>query len=193
MRPALTRGRWTPAAAVLIAFTMTGCTIPTTRYSVAIPNTLALREAGLSPVSVGEIRKDRKTRPDVDKLKTRASTLTSPYGSYTAYLREALANELEYADLLDANSSIRIDGVLLRNDMGGTPEREYADLSARLTVSRNGIVAYEATQSIRYEWDAAFFGGVAISRSAANYRAGVQRLIAAFIADPAFLDALRAR
>lgn len=188
--PGIRRGM---LAAILVATLTTGCTVPATRYSVAIPNTLALREAGLSRVSVGEIRKDRKARPDVDKLKSRASTLASPYGSYTAYLREALANELEHADLLDADSAIRIDGVLLRNDMGGTPEREYANLSARLTIRRGGAVVYDATKAIRHEWQSSFFGGVAVSRSADNYRAGVQRLIAAFIADPAFLDALRAR
>jgi hypothetical protein len=170
-----------------------GCTLPAANYSVSLPNTLALREAGLPKIKVGEIRKEPRSRADVDKLRSRGSTLVSPYGSYTAYLREALTNELDHADLLDANSTIRIDGTLLHNDIEGDAEREYAVLTARFTVNRDGTVAYESTKTVRHEWDSSFVGAVALPRSAANYRAGVQRLIAAFIADPDFTKALRAR
>ena len=38
-----------------------------------------------------------------------------------------------------------------------------------------------------------FLGAVAVPRAMANYQIGVQRLIAAFIADPAFVAALKAR
>jgi len=186
----------TAARAVALLWAMlaaAGCTLPAARYHVAVDNTLALREAGLSKVRVGEIRKDPKARPDVDKLASRGTTLASPYGSYAAYLREALANELEHADLLDANSGLSIDGVLLRNEIRRSSEREYTELEAHLTVRRDGVVTYEGTRSARFEWESVALGGVAVSRSASNYQAGVQRLIAAFIADPAFLQALRAR
>ena len=60
-------------------------------------------------------------------------------------------------------------------------------------MTRGGDVTYRATKSARYEWASVYPGDVAIPRAMTNYQAGVQRLIAAFIADPAFVAALRKR
>lgn len=180
------------AALLAASLFATGCTLNGPRYSPFIGNTLALREAGLDQVRIGEIRKDPQAKRNVDKVKARAMTVTSAYGSYTAYLREALATEFDHADLLDTNSTISIDGVLLGNELGGGL-KDYAALQAQLTITRDGKTAWQGTKAARYEWDAAFLGEVAIPRSIANYQIGVQRLIAAFIADPEFVAALRKR
>ena len=175
--------------------TMAGCglVMNTPRYSVHVSNTVALREAGLAKASVGEIVKDPGSRRDVDRVKARAMTLGSPYGSFTAYLREALVAELDHADLYSAESPVRIDGVLLRNEVPGDGENDTVIVEAELTVTRDGVQVYRARKSGRYEWRSTFPGDVAIPRMAANYQTGVQRLVAAFIADPAFVAALRAR
>jgi hypothetical protein len=181
------------AAMLAMSLLATGCTINGPRYNPFVGNTLALREAGLEKVAIGVIRKDPESRADVDKVKARAMNVTSPYGSYTAYLREALAAEFDHADLLDAGSAISIDGVLLANTLGGGMDKEIAGLQAQLTVTRDGKSAWQGTKSARYEWASAFLGEVAIPRAIANYQIGVQRLIAAFIADPEFVAALRKR
>jgi hypothetical protein len=181
------------AAMLAMSLLATGCTINGPRYNPFVGNTLALREAGLEKVAIGVIRKDPESRADVDKVKARAMNVTSPYGSYTAYLREALAAEFDHADLLDAGSAISIDGVLLANTLGGGMDKEFAGLQAQLTVTRDGKTAWQGTKSARYEWASAFLGEVAIPRAIANYQIGVQRLIAAFIADPEFVAALRKR
>ncbi|MEO8061476.1 MAG: hypothetical protein ABI821_01875 [Pseudomonadota bacterium] len=177
-------------AACLLA---TGCTLAGPRYNTFVGNTLALREAGLEKVKIGEIRKDPQAKGNVDKVKARAMNVTSPYGSYTAYLREALASEFDHADLLDAASPISIDGVLLENSLAGAAHKEFAALQAQLTITRDGKTAWQGIKSARYEWDSAFLGEIAIPRAIANYQIGVQRLIAAFIADPEFAAALRKR
>jgi hypothetical protein len=181
-------------AAALLAASLfaTGCTLNGPRYSPFIGNTLALREAGLDKVRIGEIRKDPQAKRNVDKVKARAMTVTSAYGSYTAYLREALATEFDHADLLDTGSTISIDGVLLANELGGGL-KDYAALQAQLTITRDGKAAWQGTKSVRYEWETVFLGEVAIPRAIANYQIGVQRLIAAFVADPEFVAALRKR
>jgi hypothetical protein len=181
------------AATLALCLLATGCTINGPRYNPFVGNTLALREAGLDKVAIGEIRKDPQCRDDVDKVKARAMNVTSPYGSYTAYLRAALAAEFDHADLLDAGSVVSIDGVLLGNTLAGGKGREFAALQAQLTVTRDGKTAWQGTKSARYEWESAFLGEVAIPRAIANYQIGVQRLIAAFIADPEFVAALRKR
>jgi hypothetical protein len=182
------------AGLAVLCFTVTGCfTFTGPRYNHHIGNTLELRAAGLDKVNVGEIRKDPAVRGDVDKVSTRASTVLSPYGSYTAYLREALSSEFDHADLLDASSGVRIDGVLIRNELAGSLDREYAALAAELTVTRGTEVTYRATKVARYEWQSTYPGEVAIPRAISNYQVGVQRLIAAFIADPEFVAALKKR
>jgi len=182
------------ACVLLIACGLaTGCTMTGPRYNVHVGNTLALREAGLEKVRIGEIGKDPKAKTNVDKVSARAVSVESPYGSYTAYFREALTNEFDHADLLDTGSALRIDGVLLGNTLAGGMNMEYAALEAQLTVTRDGKTAWQGTKSARYEWESAFLGDIAIPRAIANYQIGVQRLIAAFIADPEFVAALRKR
>jgi hypothetical protein len=175
---------------------LAGCgtmVVNTPRYTVHVSNTVALREAGLSTVSVGDFAKEPGARHDVDRVKARALTLASPYGSFTAYLREALAAEFDHADLYAPGSPIRIDGVLLRNAAQGAGDRDSIVVDAELTVTRDGVQVYRARKSGRYEWHSTIPGDVAIPRMAANYQTGVQRLIAAFIADPEFAAALRPR
>jgi hypothetical protein len=161
------------------------------RYNHHVGNTLELRAAGLDKVSIGEVRKHPEARVDVDELRSQTLYIESPYGSYTAYLQEALKIEFDHADLLDPASSVRIDGVLLRNGFGQSADREFVELEAELTIWRGTEIAYRGTRSARYDWHANYH--VAMSRAVANYQAGVQRLIAAFIADPEFVAALRKR
>jgi hypothetical protein len=181
------------AALLTTSLFATGCTITAPRYNTFVGNTLALREAGLDKVRIGEIRADANSKGKIEKVHARAMTVASPYGTYTAYLREAMAAEFDHADLLDANSTTSIDGVLLENRLGGDAPNDFCSLQAQLTITRGGTTAWQGTKSVRYEWDAAFLGEIAIPRSIANYQIGVQRLIAAFIADPEFAAALRKR
>jgi hypothetical protein len=181
-------------AALLTCLPLVACgTLTGTRYSPHISNTLALRDAQLAKVSVGTIATDPDSKEDVERVMARAMYVNSVYGSYTAYLREALTSELDHADLLDPASAIRIDGVLLRNELGGESGRENVIVEAELTVTRDGVTAYRGQKTGTLSWESVYPGEVAIPRAIANYQAGVQRLIAAFIADPAFVAALKPR
>lgn len=179
--------------ALLLAPLLVGCTLTGPRYSAHVSNTLALRDAGLDKVQVGEFRKDPHAKRDVERLKARAMTVESAYGSYTAYVREAFASEFDHADLLDPGSHVRIDGVLLRNQLGDANGKDFALVEAELTVTRDGTIVYRGRKNARFEWDAAFLGDIAIPRMISNYQVGVQQLIAAYIADPEFVSALKKR
>jgi hypothetical protein len=170
-----------------------GCTMVGPRYPAHVSNTLALREAGLAKVQVGEFRRDPRARRNVDRLTARAMKITSAYGTYTAYLREAFSSEFDHADLLDPGSGVRIDGTLLRNELAAGPDGDYALIEADVTVTRDGAIAYRGEKTARFEWKSAFPAEVAVPRAIANYQVGVQRLIAAYIADPEFVTALKKR
>lgn len=178
---------------VLCAALASGCAATAPRYAPQIGTTLELRAAGFDKVSIGKVVKDAGVKKDVNKLRARAVTVSSPYGSYTEYFREALMAEFDHAELLDAAAPLRIDGVLTHNVLGGNMDREYAEIGATLTVTRGGQVVYNAAKTARHDWESSFLGAVAIPRAIENYRVGVQRLIAAFIADPQFAAALKKR
>ena len=87
----------------------------------------------------------------------------------------------------------RIDGVLLRNQLGDANGTDFALVETELTVTRDGTLVYRGRKNARFEWDAAFLGDIAIPRMISNYQVGVQQLIAAYIADPEFVSALKKR
>ena len=182
------------ALLVLLAAAGPGCgTLTGTRYSPLIGTTLALREARLGKLSVGTISTGPESNRNVERVMARAMFVESAYGTYTAYLREALTAEFDHADLLEPASPVRIDGVLLQNELGSEPGGENVIVEAELTVTRDGAIAWRGRKTGHLAWKSVYPGDVAIPRAMSNYQAGVQRLIAAFIADPAFVAALKPR
>jgi hypothetical protein len=170
---------------------LAGCATNAPKYNSDFDNVGKLRSADLAPARIGAITKDEKAKEDVDHVTLRGGALQSPYGSYTAYLREALQEEFEDARLLDANSQIEVAGVLLKNTVDTGVSTGSAEVSARLNVKRAGTVVYEDTKSAHIEWDSNFVGAIAIPRANENYPKALQKLLGEFYADPKFLAALK--
>jgi hypothetical protein len=168
-----------------------GCATNAPKYNTDFDNVAKLRAATLAPVRIGEITKDPASKQDVNSITIRGGTLTSPYGSYTAYLREALEQEFTDARLLEANSQIEISGVLLRNEVDAGISKGTAEVDARLVVKRSGGVAYDDVKTAQLEWGSNFVGAIAIPRANENYPKVLQKLLGEFYADPKFLAALK--
>ena len=169
-----------------------GCTIVAPGYRGSVGNIDKLKAAHLGGVVIGSITKDSASKSDVDQLTIRGSTYSSPYGSFTAYFQEALTQEFRDAGLRDAASKVEVSGVLIRNELDGSGiSLGFAEIEARLTVRRSGVVAFEATKATRIEWPSNFIGAVAIPRAAQSYPLVVQKLLAEFYSDAAFTDALK--
>jgi hypothetical protein len=106
----------TPVVALLILL-ITGCSTIAPKYNTDFNNISQLRREKLNPARVGTVTKETAAKSDVDSLAIRGGTYESPYGSYTAYLAEALKQELDDARLLDPLSQIEVSAVLLRNSL----------------------------------------------------------------------------
>ncbi len=179
------------ALLVVCAIAM-GCSTNAPKYNSNMDNVGKLRAANLAPTNIGPISKDPTAKVNVDKLTIRAGTYSSPYGSFTAFLQEALKQEFEDARLLDPNSKIEISGVLVRNVLDGSgASLGFAEMEARLMVKRDGATAYDASKSARIEWESSFAGAVAIPRANQNYPNVIQKLLGEFYADPKFIAALK--
>jgi hypothetical protein len=185
--------RYRSALCTLVAAAvLAGCAATAPRYPTNYPAVTELRAAGLAPVRVNAFTAAPGADRRIESLTIRGGKLSSPYGTYVAYLSEALKDDLDHAGLLDEQSGVALDGVLIRNSIDGSGfTTGFAEIEARLTVSRAGAPVYEATKAVRHEWPSNMVGAVAIPRAISNYGAAVRKLLADFYADPGFTAALR--
>lgn len=178
-------------SAVVVTGALSACSMIAPKYNTNFDNVDRLRSVQLESVTVGAFEKDAKAY-DVNRLTIRGSSLNSPYGSYTAYLQEALRQELDDARLLDPKSHIELSGVLMRNELDGSGiTTGYAEIEARFVVRRDGKVRFDKVKTARHEWESSFVGAIAIPRAQQNYPQVVQKLLTALYLDVEFLEALK--
>ncbi|HLO78002.1 MAG TPA: hypothetical protein VK196_16225 [Magnetospirillum sp.] len=175
---------------VLCTLMISACSIKANEYSFSPENVQALREAGSSKVRLGAVTSQMKD--ESAGIHLRAASMVSPYGSYAAYLKEALRQELEEAGRLTIDSDAEISGTLTKNefDASGISVGEGA-LAAVFTVRRGGKPVYERIHEAKITWESAFSGAVAIPRAVGEYRKLMQKLVQQLLHDPAFLEAIR--
>lgn len=182
--------KWIGAALLMAG--LSACSTVAPKYNSNFDNVAALRSQPLRPIKVGDVTKEQDAKTNVDKLTIRAGDYASPYGSFTAYLQNALKQELDDARLLDANSDLQISGVLLKNQLDASgASKAYAAVEARFIVRQSSVVKYDAIKSARYEWDSSFAGNVAIPKANQNYPVVIQKLLTALFEDAAFIAAIK--
>jgi hypothetical protein len=177
-------------ALILVMLTLSGCAITAPRYVVLPEEVQALREAQGSKVRLG----DFTAAPGLATATTisiRANPMTSPYGSYAEYLKEALHQEFDLSGRLAPDSAIEITGVLTENDISAPIGTGSARLAARIVVRRGGAVTYDQVQTASLAWDSVYLSPVAIPQAVNEYPAVVQRLVTALVHDQSFLAAIR--
>lgn len=168
-----------------------GCSINAPKYTLAVNNVQALRDAGDARVKVGSVTAQGEEAND-ESIGLRGSPMRSPYGSYSNYLREALTQELREAKMLDENAQIEISAVLLKNDVHAAGfVTASAEIEARFKVIRAGQAAYDKVKSARIEWGSNFIGSIAIPRAQQHYPELVTALAAQLYADRDFLAVLK--
>jgi hypothetical protein len=180
---------WGVLAACML---FTGCATTAPKYNTNFDNVAKLRAADLAPAKIAVMTKESGAKSDVDSLTIRGGSYKSPYGSYTAYVREALKQEFNDARLDDPNSTVEVGGVLLRNVLDASGfSRAFAEIEARIQVKRDQKIVYNSIKTARVEWDSSFVGAVAIPRAAQSYPSVIQKLLGELYADPQFLAALK--
>lgn len=177
---------------VLVGASMSACTLNAPRYDAGLANTMTLRHAGIQPLAVGQISSPKASGVNVEHLTIRGSTYASPTGSFKSYIRDALIEELARAEILDDKSHLRLDGILLRNELNGANmSTGYADIEMEFIVKRNEETLFDKKIVGREEWPSSFVGAVAIPRAANNYPLAIRRLVSNLIADDEFISAVR--
>ncbi|MBI5898094.1 MAG: hypothetical protein HZB40_02580 [Rhodocyclales bacterium] len=180
------------SALVALVVLTGGCAIVAPNYSPSIDNVQLLKNGKIAQTKVGSFQ-SAADPANANPISLRGSSLQSPYAnSYAAYLTEALRLELSLAGKLDANSTIEISGVLLRNDLDASGvSKGFGEISANFVVTRNGVRQFDKTKSARLEWESSFVGAIAIPNAQQSYPRMVKNLLSDLFSDPEFVKALQ--
>jgi len=176
----------------MLLFFVLGCSTVAPLYNTDFNNISHLRGEKLNSVKVGSVKKDLQEKENVDYLTLRGGKYESPNGSFTAYLEDALKQELDDARLLDSSSKIEVSAVLLKNMLDGSGiSIGIAEIEARFLVNKEGTLTYDKIMTASHTWESSFAGAIAIPRAHQNYPIVVQKLLGKLFTDPEFMAALR--
>lgn len=170
----------------------TACTMLAPKYNTSFENIAPLREEHLKKVAVGDVKPDPSVKQDgTESLSLRAAPFKSPYGSFSAYLKEALSQELEDAHLLDPKSPIEITAYILKNEISVPMDTGSAALTARFVVSHGTEKLFDKVKDASTTWPSSFFGATALSAGQINYPIVYQKLLQSLFSDIDFIGALK--
>jgi PBP1b-binding outer membrane lipoprotein LpoB len=177
--------------ALFLAAFLSGCSFTAPPYSPQVDNVAKLQDAG--PVKVGEFTTAPKPRNSSDTISLRGSKMHSPINdSYSAYLADALKQELSLAEKVSDTSTTEVTGTLQKNDLDATGfSKGEGEIEARFVVTKAGTVSYDQVKSAQTTWKSSFIGSVAIPAAIQAYPALVQKLLDSLFSDPAFINALK--
>jgi outer membrane protein assembly factor BamE (lipoprotein component of BamABCDE complex) len=176
---------------LLLLLAITGCSTIAPKYNTDFNNISQLRREKLNAARVGTVTKETAAKSDVDSLTIRSGSFLSPYGSYTAYLAEALKQELDDARLLDPMSQIEVSAVLLKNSIDVPASTGVAEIEARFVVRNAATTKFDKIKIVRQTWESSFAANMAVPRAHQNYPIAMQKLIGQLFSDPDFIAALK--
>lgn len=170
---------------------MTGCSTTAPVYPASVNNLQALKAAKGTTVNVGPFTADGAAANNAS-IGLRAVQMTSPKGSYSNYLHDALVQDLTDAGLYDAKSGTQVTAVLLKNDISAAGVSTASGMiEARFTVSRDGKQLFDKTKHGALEWESHFVGNIAIDRAKNNYPNLVTAMLHDLYSDPDFINSLK--
>lgn len=180
------------ATVFLLVLVNTGCSMMAPKYTTSIENVQALKNNGTSEIKVGQI----STGPEASKsnpISIRTNSLQSPYdNSFSAYIAEAIKQELTLAKRNSPASNIEITGELLKNDIDATGfSTGTTTIEARFRVSRDGKTNFDQVKSVSHEFPSHFVGAIAVPNAVLSYNVALQKLLNSLYEDKAFIEATK--
>lgn len=155
----------------------------------------SLRASQVAPVALGEFRLAAGKNSSIDRgVMVRTNMVESPYErSFALYLKHALAADLGAAGLLDDRSGVMISAELTDSALDVPVGTGSARVAARFVVTRSGRKVFERELAAQSAWPSSFVGVTALITAINEYGLLYRKLVAQLIADPQFVEALRAR
>lgn len=182
---------------LLAALALTGCASgPIGAHQPNLATVQALRQSNMAPASVGEFVPAATLKAGSDKsVSVRGSSLKSPSAnSFSAYLKDALIEDLRAAGKYDEAAGTSISGQLTQNQLNAAGiSKADSTVAAKLVVTRNGSSIYDKLISVAHEWESSFMGPIAIPEAINQYTQMYARLLDRLFADEEFKRAVAAK
>lgn len=132
------------------------------------------------------------TNAEVNKISLRGSKLTAKEGSFASYLENAMRSDLTEMGIYDANSAIKINTSILKNDIDISGISKGSGLiEVQLSINKDNITALDKTYTVTTEFKSAFAGVTAIPIGRTEYPKLVRALLTKIYNDPEFIKVLK--
>lgn len=178
------------ALCALAVFT-TGCAqLKAASYAADYEALDRLKASKPMAVSVGTVQ---PTDPNdaVNNLSLRGARLTSPTGTFSKYLEDALVRDLKEASAFDAASNTKLDIRILGNEINvGGVVTGTGSMEIELTVTRAGTQRLHKKYTANTRFESSFAGIVAIPAGQAAYPDLVRTMLRTVYSDPQFVAAI---
>lgn len=176
----------------ILALFMAGCmSLKVPPYSPSYEFIDGLKGKSLEKIAVGEVQ-PRDSNSPVNKITLRGSLLSVQDGTFASYLEDAIKSDLREIGILDQNSKINLNAILIKNDIDvsglstGTGVMEVS-----ITIRKDGNVIFDKPYSVQTTFQSSFAGAVAIPKGQSEYPLLVRTLLEKMYADPEFFNAIK--
>jgi hypothetical protein len=175
--------RWVGCLAAVVV--LTGCSsyaVP--RYGVAVANVTALKKAGGQKVNVGNFTATGGSKTEIG-CRAVGPIKTPDERPFEEYIRKALIDELQVAEMYAASAPVTLTGSLNRVDFSSTDGKWSMDLTVKSSNGRSLAVAND------HDYETAFVAEKACALTAQAFGPAVQVLIGKLVHHPDFPALLR--
>lgn len=171
-------------------FILPGCAIQAQKYEISAENIQKLKRAGKSSLRVGDFTVGD---PKINALTMRGAAFESPYnGSYEAYLKAAITEDLKQASRYAEDSNIEVSGVMLENEFDASGVNVgTATISARIMVNNAGTEKYNKVVSYTHEWESYFAAIQAVPAAQIGYVDTFKNFLNKLYSDDDFINACK--
>jgi len=172
----------------VLALGLSACSLMAPNYTPAFQNVEKVK-ALPSNVTLGNFSAQK---PELEEVGIRGSAMKAGQGSFSSYLKDAVAAELKLGNKLGTTGDAELSAVILVNELntgvGGTGD---GTLSARFTVLRDKVTAYDKSLTAKTEFPSSFVGAIAIPNAVNAFVPLVQKLIETLFSDADFVKAVK--
>jgi hypothetical protein len=168
-----------------------GCAVEMAAAPPRLETIQAVRSGNVPVMAAGEFTQ-ASDKVVGNTITVRAGVMKPPSGgSFPAYLRDTLINELRAGGKFAPDSKIVITGRLTQSEVSSSQPTGHAKLAAIFIVTKAGKTIYQKELSASSEWESGFMGAIAIPKAMDGYIALYSTLVAKLVADPEFLAAVK--
>ncbi|MEJ1358666.1 MAG: hypothetical protein RPU64_10135 [Candidatus Sedimenticola sp. (ex Thyasira tokunagai)] len=173
-------------SSIIAVLFITGCSTVAPQYSSSIENIQQLKNSGSTQVAVENFEAGENK---VNELSIRGGKFESPVDdSYAKYLQTAVEQELYDANRLNKEATIKVGGILLKNNIDASGfSVGTANMEAEFIVRDSSGILYRKIHSAKIEWPSSFMGNIAIPRAIKEYPRAAQILLSKLYTDPDFI------